>query len=315
MDAFTILKSAIYGAIAADAYARTSYSSIILEVNESIRLAKRGGNIDKEDIKKRLSEYKSSFRNEKNGNTGGIAFASSIPLAFAETSDEDIEAIAYFVSHDPTLRPSCVVLMHTIIDIIGGLSLQDSLNCLSRSTYYSESFSHLANIKNLSLEEILTAKDEVGLLGIAMWCVLNTSCFEKCVTQAATLKEECGDVIPCISGALAGMVYGYECIPLEWLNCEIDTAVIDSSLFNANEFSRMQFILEKRAEKENARSEIYLRFHNVKHSAELVISRLAETEQSCADGGAKESEGMSCLLLNSLDSLEQALHKVSIRPK
>lgn len=171
----------------------------------------------------------------------GIAFSSAIPLSFADTSDEDIEDIVSLVSDDFILQSSCVVLAHTIIDLIGGSSLQDSL---SHSASYADCFSQLESIGDMTIEEIVAGKDAVETLRLSMWCVLNSASFKECITQAVALKDH-DDVIPCIAGAVAGILYRHKNIPEEWLGSDIDTARIDSNLFNVNNFFRVPFLAQR----------------------------------------------------------------------
>lgn len=249
MDASDFLKSAIYGAIVADTRAETSYAPAILETNDSIRSI-NDGSVDIDDIESRLVRLRSKSATGGSRSDEGIAFSSTIPLTFADTSDEAVEDVAFLISRNlvsqgPTLEACCVVLMHTIIGLIGGSSLQESL---SYSASREDWFAQLENIGNMTIEEIATAKHAATTLSIVMWCVLNTSSFRECVARAVALKEH-DDVIPCIAGAIAGVIYGYKNIPEEWLDGDIDTSRIDSSLFNVNEFQWVPYVLKKKAEK------------------------------------------------------------------
>lgn len=96
----------------------------------------------------------------------------------------------------------------------------------------------------MTIEEIVARKDAVETLYLSMWCVLNSASFKECITQAVALKGH-DDVIPCIAGAVAGILYGHKNIPEEWLGSDIDTARIDSNLFNVNNFFRVPFLCSK----------------------------------------------------------------------
>ena len=54
-------------------------------------------------------------------------------------------------------------------------------------------------------------------LTASLWCLLTTSSFRDCVLQAVNLGED-SDTTGCVSGGLAGVCYGQESIPTEWLD-------------------------------------------------------------------------------------------------
>ncbi|GAB5522450.1 MAG: ADP-ribosylglycohydrolase family protein [Roseivirga sp.] len=54
-------------------------------------------------------------------------------------------------------------------------------------------------------------------LEASIWCLLNTSDYESAVLQAVNLGEDT-DTSGAITGGLAGLFYGYESIPKDWLN-------------------------------------------------------------------------------------------------
>lgn len=53
-------------------------------------------------------------------------------------------------------------------------------------------------------------------LHAAIWCLLTTDNFEQCVLKAVNLGGDT-DTTGCVAGGLAGVVYGIEAIPQEWL--------------------------------------------------------------------------------------------------
>jgi len=55
----------------------------------------------------------------------------------------------------------------------------------------------------------------VDTLEAAIWCLLNTDCYESCVLKAVNLGEDT-DTVAAVAGGLAGMHYGMEAIPSEW---------------------------------------------------------------------------------------------------
>jgi len=56
----------------------------------------------------------------------------------------------------------------------------------------------------------------VDTLEAAIWCLLNTNNYKDCILKAVNLGEDT-DTVAAIAGGLAGIYYGYENIPNEWL--------------------------------------------------------------------------------------------------
>ena len=55
----------------------------------------------------------------------------------------------------------------------------------------------------------------VDTLEAALWCLATTDSYESCALQAVNLGEDT-DTVAAVAGGLAGLLYGYEQIPLRW---------------------------------------------------------------------------------------------------
>ena len=62
------------------------------------------------------------------------------------------------------------------------------------------------------------------------WCILHTDNYKDCVLKAINLGGDT-DTIAAVSGGLAGIIYGYEDIPIKWINNLQRKDIIDSCLF------------------------------------------------------------------------------------
>lgn len=60
----------------------------------------------------------------------------------------------------------------------------------------------------------------------ALWCFDNTGSYEECVLKAVNLGKDT-DTTACVAGALAGLTYGFEQIPVEWVNALRGKEIID----------------------------------------------------------------------------------------
>ncbi len=66
-------------------------------------------------------------------------------------------------------------------------------------------------------EKIKSSGYVVDTLEAAIWCFLNTDNFEDCVLKAVNLGDDT-DTVGAVAGGLAGLYYGIDSIPTEWLD-------------------------------------------------------------------------------------------------
>lgn len=57
----------------------------------------------------------------------------------------------------------------------------------------------------------------VDSMEAAIWCLINTDSYKECMLKAVNLGDDT-DTVAAIAGGLAGLYYGYEAIPKEWLS-------------------------------------------------------------------------------------------------
>jgi len=76
---------------------------------------------------------------------------------------------------------------------------------------YNEGF------KNLEEDEIKSSGYVVDTLEAALWCLMNTSSYKECILKAVNLGSDT-DTVAAVAGGLAGLLYGLEGIPYEWIN-------------------------------------------------------------------------------------------------
>lgn len=79
-------------------------------------------------------------------------------------------------------------------------------------------FSRLSKkgFRDLSEREIRSSGYVIDTLEAAIWCLLNTKNYKDCVLKAVNLGEDT-DTVAAVAGGLAGLYYGYEYIPNEWI--------------------------------------------------------------------------------------------------
>lgn len=73
------------------------------------------------------------------------------------------------------------------------------------------------NLKRVSMRYINSTAYVIDTLEAALWCLLTTRTYKDCVVNAVNLGGD-SDTIAAVAGGLAGLYYGYENIPEEWLS-------------------------------------------------------------------------------------------------
>ena len=79
-------------------------------------------------------------------------------------------------------------------------------------------------------EAIMEYVPEGSKLSAAMWCLLTTDNYRECILKAVNLGSDT-DTMAAVAGGLAGIMYGLEGIPDEWLSKMKSMDMIDQELF------------------------------------------------------------------------------------
>lgn len=124
---------------------------------------------------------------------------------------------------------ACGIYLSIAAEILNGHVLDSAIHLgIRRATEYYESqtgfaeelshFSRLSDegFKDKPKAEISSSGYVVSSLEAALWCLLNTSDYAGCVLEAVNLGDDT-DTVAAIAGGLAGLAYGYEAIPQDWL--------------------------------------------------------------------------------------------------
>lgn len=80
-------------------------------------------------------------------------------------------------------------------------------------------FCRIKNIDNLCKlpeEEIQSSGYVIHTLEASLWCLMNTNSYSECVLKAVNLGDDT-DTTGAVVGGLAGLMYGYNHIPKEWI--------------------------------------------------------------------------------------------------
>ncbi|MHC1770500.1 MAG: ADP-ribosylglycohydrolase family protein [Flexilinea sp.] len=82
-----------------------------------------------------------------------------------------------------------------------------------------EIFNNLSKskFKKTPVDQISSSGYVVDTLEASVWCLMNTGSYKECVLKAVNLGSDT-DTTAAVAGGLAGLIYGYESIPVEWLS-------------------------------------------------------------------------------------------------
>lgn len=144
-----------------------------------------------------------------NGNGSLMRIA---PLAFIAASDKDIRAVSA-ITHAHALSCSiCVSFVHILRRLAAGATAADVAG---------EWKGQPAPASSGFVQHAYDA---------ALWCLANTSSYRDCVLTAVNLGSDT-DTTAAIAGTLAGVLYGYDAIPVEWVSALRAKDLIESCLF------------------------------------------------------------------------------------
>ena len=99
----------------------------------------------------------------------------------------------------------------------------DEVKKINYSLYFSEEaikahekiLKH--DLKNKDFNEIVGSGYVVDTLECALYCILNTDSYEEAVKMAIQTGYDT-DTIAAVTGSIAGIMYGYQKIPKNWLD-------------------------------------------------------------------------------------------------
>ncbi|HVU58079.1 MAG TPA: ADP-ribosylglycohydrolase family protein [Puia sp.] len=125
---------------------------------------------------------------------------------------------------------ACFLYLEMALELINGSSKYDAYrhacrNCIDFMKDHDPAdekeygvFTRIlaCNISDIREKDISSSGYVVHTLEASIWCFLNTRNYADAVLKAVNLGDDT-DTTAAVTGGLAGLLYGYETIPLEWL--------------------------------------------------------------------------------------------------
>ena len=118
----------------------------------------------------------------------------------------------------------CLIYSKVIADMVYGTGDKfnytafkkfNNENVLEEMQHYSRLWD-LQKFKMLEENEIKSSGYVVDTLEAALWCFLNTTSYKECVLKAVNLGDDT-DTVGAVAGGLAGLYYGMDALPKDWL--------------------------------------------------------------------------------------------------
>lgn len=147
-----------------------------------------------------------------------------IPLVFTDASKEEIEAVSAITHVHDISKAACVCYVEIARELLSGKRLADILESLDCP------FDRVKGIAALDEAEIKSSGYVVSTLEAALWAVATTDNYKDAVLKAVNLGSDT-DTVGAVAGGLAGIIYGLEGIPGEWLEALRGKEIIETCLF------------------------------------------------------------------------------------
>lgn len=96
------------------------------------------------------------------------------------------------------------------------VSITDMISRNLTEMAHLERLYHLSEFSGTSEDKIKTTGYVIDSFEAAIWCLITTDSYKECMLKAVNLGDDT-DTVAAIAGGLAGLYYGYEAIPREWL--------------------------------------------------------------------------------------------------
>ena len=185
-------------------------------------------------IKGESAKFSGNIFEEDNGNG---SLMRTLPLAFYLKDEKNIETLYQIVKEVSSITHghfrsvfACFVYVIFAIELIKGKNkieayvyTQKTALEFAEHQLFNPKEIHLFNrilrndISKYEDEEISSSGYVLSSLEASLWCFLNTETYSEAVLKAVNLGEDT-DTTAAITGGIAGIYYGFESIPEEWIS-------------------------------------------------------------------------------------------------
>lgn len=218
-------------------------TSMLLATCDSLRAL--DGQVDTHDMRERFVKWMDEGAYAVDGNVFDIGITTSralrrgrgfaggrdngngslmriVPLAFVEAGRGKIRKVSSITHAHRTSTGACVAYVEAARRLANGVPVADALAGVEVDDYEFD--------PDKPRDLLRSGGYVLDTLDAALWCLSNTHDYAECVLAAVNLGRDT-DTTACVAGALAGIVYGYDGIPADWLAVLRGKDIIESCLF------------------------------------------------------------------------------------
>ncbi len=151
-----------------------------------------------------------------------------VPLAFVEgITDEEIKSVSAITHAHERAMAGCVYYVRIAQGLLAGRNLR---KLIKEIVPVDSEYFMAREIEDRVRNEISSSGYVVDTFEAAMWCLLTTDNYKDCILKAVNLGRDT-DTVGAVAGGLAGIIYGYDSIPQDWIEALKKKEVIEKSLF------------------------------------------------------------------------------------
>ncbi len=164
-----------------------------------------------------------------------------LPLAFIpDITYEEIENVSALTHAHPRSKIACVLYIEMAKSMLeNNLEISEHIfNACDKIKKYYEGSSELEHFKRIfenDLDEVDAKGYVISTFESVVHCLLTTSSYREAVLKAVNLGRDT-DTVGAICGGLAGLYYGFDEIPAEWLD---EVSQIDYVYDLCDEFAKV----------------------------------------------------------------------------
>lgn len=160
----------------------------------------------------RLGHGLSGERDNGNG-----SLMRTVPLVFADATDNEVRAVSAITHAHATSTEACVGMVGAVRSLISGKRAREVALAYGVDPDKPRGAIRSSGYVRHTFEA-------------ALWCLANTASYRDCVLLAVNLGDDT-DTTGAVAGALAGILYGMDGIPAEWLEVLRGKDIIERCLF------------------------------------------------------------------------------------
>lgn len=165
-----------------------------------------------------------------------LFYIKDMPMTVRFKHTEEVSALTH---RHPRSVIACFIYLEMALAILKGQSKEEAYKTICTTLPHflqHKEVAHFENVLSGKLsqlpEDMISGKGYVvSSLEASIWSILHSDSYAAAVLKAVNLGEDT-DTTGAITGGLAGLIYGWESIPQEWLNVLAKRAAIDSLITN-----------------------------------------------------------------------------------